>query len=212
MSKKIYFLLIVVILLLIVVGVAGFLFWQKLKPTPIEDFDTAKISPRRNFEVKEEAGRKVIENKKDGLRFSVPQDWILKEDVLKGASDFMIYSPDAEVGEIKLIITKGCKVSSLIAQIRTDIDKFEAYSRKKELKGSLNNKYERVYIGENKNYQGINNYFDLPELNMFVSVVDIPFGSRLYEINLNAAMQDKERCLKEFDEILKTVSIKKKLF
>jgi len=212
MSKKLYFLLIVGALLLILVGVAGFLFWQKLKPTPIEDFDTAKISPRTNFEVREEASRKVVENKKDGLKFSVPKDWVLKEDVLNETLDFMIYSPDAEVGERKLIIKKGCKVSALIAQIRTDIDKFELYSKKKELKGSLNNKYERVYIGENKNYQGINNYFDLPEINMFVSVVDIPFGSRLYEINLNAAMQDKERCVNEFEEILKTISIKKKLF
>jgi hypothetical protein len=211
MSKKIYFLLIVVILLLIVVGVAGFLFWQKLKPTPIEDFDTAKISPRRNFEVKEEAGRKVIENKKDGLRFSVPQDWVLKEDVLRGVGSVDLYSPDAEIGDKEFIIKKGCKVAVSFVYIRTNLNTFENYLKERFNRISLftNNQYERIKIG---NYDAIKHSGTI--LNNKTARIDvyIPLNNRVVDILLSSSFQDKERCAKEFDEILKTVSIKKKLF
>jgi hypothetical protein len=210
MSKKIYFLLIVVILLLIVVGVAGFLFWQKLKPTPIEDFDTAKISPRRNFEIREEAGRKVIENKKDGLRFSVPQDWVLKEDVLRGASDFMIYSPDAEVGEREFLLKKGCKVSTGVRYIKIDVDNLEKLMKERKKSNLIiNEEYEKLTID---GYKALKYKFDIQRFNISSVAVHIPIFNRIYDIGLDMVISDKERCLKEFDEILKTVSIKKKLF
>jgi hypothetical protein len=206
MNKRII-ILIVVILLLISGGFS--LWWWQTRPTPIEEFEFADFSPKSNFQIRQEGNRKIIENKKEGISFSVPGDWVLKEEILEGAYGFMLYSSDTEIGEREWVIKRGCKVLAAVNYINTNLPSLEEHLKRKfnNSKNIVNNTYERVKID---GHEAIRHYGEIPAFQMVGIGVYIPLNRRIYDLLLDTTFQDKQRCLKEFDNILETVSIEKR--
>ncbi len=204
------FLITLTLFLLLFLGAGVFLWWNYFRPTPLEEFEFARLSPKSNFKVIQEGERKVVINEKDGLSFSVPGDWVLKEDVLPNTSDISIYSPDIELGEKPFIVLNGCKVTAAVAtNIRTDINTLEKYIRNKAPNFATNLEYEITKV---KNHEALIQHFDVPMFNLSVMGFTFPVASKVYEIGVNMATKDKERCERELKQIISTVSIKPKLF
>ncbi len=205
------FLITLTLFLLLFLGAGVFLWWNYFRPTPLEEFEFARLSPKSNFKVIQEGERKVVINEKDGLSFSVPGDWVLKEDGVKSFSDFIIYSPNAEIGERSFVLKRGCKISSGVLHIRTDAQTLEKYliQRFNNFKIFQNNSYERITIS---NYEGIKHYGETPQYQMIIIGLHIPAGPKVFEIILDSAEVDKEICIDKLEEVFKTISIRPKLF
>lgn len=176
--------------------------WKNNQETPPEEWMAAKMSPVEDFIIKETSEGRVVENKKAGIFFKIPTDWIIKED----PSSF--YSSDAKFSEKRSdILEKGCKINIDINYIKTNIDVLEEVRQDNVSKLSSvikNEEFKRIEI---KSHSALTYSFDVENLKTSYVWIDLPFKNRLYTILLTSPTQEEERCTTEFNKFLESVSI-----
>jgi len=204
LNKKFIFIFIIILLL-----IAGGVFcWQENRETPIEKWEAAKVSPEEDYVVKETPEEKIVANKKMGLSYKIPKDWLIKKDNLAS-----FHSPDAEFSEIRSdVLIKGCQIEVLVSIIKTNLATLEEYMNEDFQKWSsviAVDEFQRIKID---NYSALKYKYhvkqDRPDrIKMSYISIDTPSEKYLYKILLAAPLQETERCEEEFGQFLETVSI-----
>jgi hypothetical protein len=199
-NKKIIFSLIIV-LILIAGGV--FYWWQKNRETPIEKWEAAKVSPEEDYIIKETPEGKIVENKKMGLIYEIPKDWILEN-----GNPTRFYSSDTKFkGDTSVILEKGCKTYVYTSYIKTNIETLKNHNDA-ELKLSSVIKLDEFSTIKVDNYPALRYKFHAEKFEMSYIGIGIPSKDKLYDIKISNPTNEMERCEEEFNKFLETVSIK----
>ena len=199
-NKKIIFSLIVV---LILVG-GGFFWWQKNRETPIEKWDAAEVSPEEDYIAKETPEGKIVENKKMGLIYEIPKDWILQE-----GNPTIFYGPDIKFREnSSIFLEKGCKIDIYASYIITNINTLKKFIDEDFSKLSLVMKIDEFSTIEVSDYSALRYKYHSDKFRMSSISVNFPSEDKLYKIMLSSPIGEIESCEVEFDKFLETVSIK----
>jgi len=200
MKKK--FIILIVIVLILVAG-GGFFWWQN-RETPIEKWEAAEVSPEEDYIIKETPEGKVVENKKMGLSYEIPKDWILEN-----GNPTRFYSPDTKFkGDTSVILEKGCKVYIYASYIKTNLDTLKKFIDAEFSKSSLITKLDESSTMKVSNYSALRHKYHLDKFGMSSILVDFPSKDRLYRILLSNPIGENEHCEAEFNKFLETVSIK----
>ena len=200
-NKKIIFSLIIIILLLIAGGVFC---WQENRETPIEKWEAAKVSPAEDYIItKETPEGKIVENKKMGLSYETPKDWILEK-----GDPTTFYSPDTKIWEKRSdILEKGCKIYIWTSYIKTNLDTLKKFLDANFSKLSSVIKVDESSTIKVNNYSALRYKYHIENLGMWYISVDFPSKGKLYKIVIFNPIEEKERCEVEFNKFLETVSI-----
>src|SRR6056297_577611 len=95
--------------LVLLLFVGGFFVWYKyFRLTPPEDWDSAETFSRETYNIKNTDEGRIVENEKAGITFKILEDWEVKEDIKTLSSEFVIYSPEAQIENNTL--KKGCRI------------------------------------------------------------------------------------------------------
>jgi len=200
LNKKVIFIFIVV---LILVG-GGFFWWQKSRETPIEKWEAAKVSPEEDYVVKETPEGKIVENKKMGLTYKIPQDWILENE-----NPTRFYSPDTKFKEETgfVIPERGCKIDVYASYIKTNLDTLKKFIDAEFLKSSPVTKLDEFSTIKVGNYSALRHKYRLDKFGISSILVDFPSKGKLYRILLSSPIGERERCEEELNKFLETISI-----
>jgi hypothetical protein len=195
MKKKI---IILVIIILIVAG-GGFFWWWKGREI--------KGSPA-DYIIKETGEGRVVENKKAGLTIKVPEGWEVKKMEVREGS-VLIHTSDIEGKKWNEMVvpplTKGCGVEVSVVYKKMNFD--EIKEEVKTIHWGLRIKSEEFEKVTINNWQALKNTFESDVLGL-VSSIYIPIKNKLYDFDLYWGIDEKEKCIQEFDKFLDTVSIK----
>ncbi|TFG35572.1 MAG: hypothetical protein E4H47_01180 [Parcubacteria group bacterium] len=192
----------VIFVLILILGIGGFFLWKNNQDTPPEKWMEAKMSPVEDFIIKETPEGKIVENKKAGISFKIPTDWIVKED----PSSF--YSPDTKFSEKRSdVLEVGCKLNIDISYIKTNIDVLEKFRKENISQLSSVIKNEEFKKIEIKSYLALVYGFDVEVIGTSYSWIDVPFKNRIYTILLTSPIQEEERCQAELDKFSESISI-----
>jgi hypothetical protein len=192
LNKKVIF----VIVLILAVG--GFFWWQGRE---------IKGSPEDYVIIETEEGT-FVENKKAGLVVKAPEGWeVEKIEFFEGSMGF--YAPETE-GRwqdemIKAPLNKGCAIGTAVIYKKMDFD--EAKEEIKEIHAGLGILSEELEIITINNRQALKNTFDSKFIGPGIGVYFLN-KNKLYSFALYWAIDEKERCIQEFDSFLETISIK----
>lgn len=188
--------------LILILGIGGFFLWKNSQKTLLEKLIDAKFSLAEDFIIKETPEGKMVENKKAGISYKIPNDWIVKEDMAS------FYSPDAKFNEKRNdIIENGCRIYIFVSYVKTNLYAVEGL--RKENVAALsqvisNEEFKRTEI---KNFPALVYGFDVEGLKESYNWIDIPFKNRLYGMLLVSSIQEEERCRIEFDKFLESIVI-----
>ena len=201
MSKIKKIIIPIVIVLLLVAG--GIFWWQENRETPIEKWEAAKASPEEEYVAKETPEGKIVENKKMGLTYEIPKDWILEN-----GDPTTFYSPDTKFKEkTSVILEKGCKIDIYASYIKTNLDTLKKFIEAEFSKSSLITKLDESSTIKVRDYPALRNKYQVEKFEMSSILVDFPSKDRLYRILLSSPVGEKERCEVEFNKFLETISI-----
>jgi len=196
-NKKIVFLIIIILLLIIAGGV--FWWWQKRE---------IKGSPE-DYVIKETAEGKIVENRKAGLTVKVPEGWEVKRIELKEGWA-MFYSPETEIewkqeGVVLLPLKKGCTIDAEVMYKKMDLIQIELDVRYSLAPLGLEFiEFENIIIN---NHRALKTNFDSQKVGPGI-IVNIPWNDKVYIFNLIFGVNEKEKCIQEFNQFLETISIK----
>lgn len=198
-NKKIIFCLVIVLIL----AAGGGVFWWQNRETPIERWEAAKVSSEGDYITKETPGGKIVENKKMGLIYEIPKDWILEN-----GNPTRFYSPDTKFKEkSSVFLEKGCKMYVYVSYIKTDIDTLKKFIDADFSKLSSVIKIDESSTIKLSNYPALRNKYHVEKFGMSHISVDLPSKNELYKIALSSPIEEKESCEVEFNKFLETVSI-----
>ena len=196
MAKKIIISIVIVLLL-----VAGGVFWwwqgREIKGSP------------EDYVIKETAEGKFVENKKAGLTVKIPEGWEAKRIELKEGW-VMLYSPETEIrwkqeGVVLLPLEKGCIINAEAMYKKMDLIGIELDVRYSLAALGLKSiEFEDIVIN---NHQALKTVFDTQKVGPGI-FVNIPRNDKVYIFNLVFGVNEKEKCIQEFDKFLETISIK----
>ncbi len=203
MTKKAVILIIVFVLLL---GVGG-VFWL-LGSKNESLIEEVKFESPKNFLIKDTAEGKIVENRNAGLSFKVPEGWIAEiKEYDKGEGGIELFSPDVSFYSNSKLQKKGCGVA---VNIEYRYNEEEIQLVKDLIKGIQenpdmgSNKYKEVIeVDQHKALKQIT--FNNAAMGRGVSV-QIPDTDKIY-IFSTFFPSEEERCEKEFDKFLETLSI-----
>ena len=194
--------LILIIILCVVVG--GFFYWWKFYETPVEKWDEAEYSKPEDYVEKQTDKGILIENKKAGISFIVPEGWRVEKE--RYTDCIALFSHNAI--EKSFVMESGCKIRIEARNIKAGLDSIEQTLREGHKSRGYIDEYETAYID---NYSGLKNTSGIKSLDQHYIGIYIPagiFSRKVYSIGVSSLVQDKEICIQEFDQFLKTVSIK----
>ena len=195
LNKKFIFIFIIILLL-----VGGGFFWWQNRETPIEKWEAAKVSPEEDYVIKETPEGTIVENKKVGLIYEIPKDWILEN-----GNPTRFYSPDTEFKEkSSVFLEKGCKIYVEASYIKTGIDTLKNYNDANFSSGIKIDESSTIKVS---NYSALRYKYHAKNFEMFYIEIGIPSKDKLYEIEISNPTNETERCEEEFNKFLETVSI-----
>ncbi len=198
-NRKIVLCLVAVLIL----AAGGFFWWQEKRETPIEKWEAAEVSPEEDYITKETPEGKIVENKKMGLIYEIPKDWILEK-----GDPSTFYSPDIKFKEkISVIFEKGCKINVYASYIKINLDTLKKFIDANFLKSSLITKLDESSTIKVSDYPALKNKYHVEKFGMSYISVDFPSKDKLYRILLSSPIGEMERCEVEFNKFLETVSI-----
>ena len=160
-------------------------------------------------------GNKYIENKEAGLKFVVPEGW----EISKDATGLIMHTPDFDFfsEELFYVPKNGCWIE-VYAENQKEGSIYDLnYSYLKDKIASnycsryQNDEQKICIIEEISGITGIrdNNFINEGENpGIFISI-NIPYNNIIYSFYSHLFGKDKESCLQEFNNFLKTVIIKK---
>ena len=200
LNKKI---IVLVFVILFLVG-GGIFWWQKIRETPIEKWEAAKVSREEDYKVtKETPEGKIVENKKMGLIYEIPKDWILEN-----GNPTRFYSSDTKFkGDTSVILEKGCKTYVYTSYIKTNLDTLKKFIDADFSRLSSGVKLDEFSVIKISKYSALRHEYQVKNFGMEYISVDFPSKDELYKILLSSPIEEKERCEKEFNKFLETISI-----
>lgn len=189
---------IIPLLVILILAGGGFFWWQNRE---------IKGSPE-DYVVKETDQGKIVENKKAGLTFEVPEGW--KETKVKDieGGSFVIQTLDIEGKKFNDIVmpplTKGCGIEIGINYKRLAFEEIEQSAKEVYLRlGATDQKFERTMINGK---EALKNTVDTQYAGPMIGVY-VPIDNEVYIFTLIWSPNEKEECIKQFDNFLETVSI-----
>jgi len=193
MNKKIIGLIVFFIVIVAMVG--GFFLWQNNRVV-VGNVDDYVIKTLENNSV-------IVENKKAGLSFEVPEGWEWEKiDEVEGS--VIVYSPDTEFIKPKTVpLKKGCLIGIGIIYEKKSFG--ELKEEINDIHYGLGVKSEKFEIIEINNQQALKNTFDTAFMGKGTSIY-IPCGNKFYSFAVYAGPDDEEQCLKDFDEFSNKMS------
>jgi hypothetical protein len=218
LNKKFFFVLGFVVLIILLLG--GFFLWKDIeKQSPYKTLWENEYVQDKEFEVKETADGKIIENKEEGLIIKGPSNW----SVVKEGDDIAFASPEVEFDEKGHLIFSSIKekggcgvVVQIIKCKKVDPD---LTTDAEYLSGRINLiKEDEKYKEEMKNHTPRNEVILLSgkegrkatyikDGSIRMIEIEIPIGQTIYSFSSGLIMDQK--CVDSFNDILSTVLISK---
>lgn len=203
--------IIITIVLVLALIAAGFFYYNKIQE--------GKMGPVsfESFKKIESDGKVFMENKDIGLKFMVPEGWEIENTDMASVS---IYSLDfVPFQEPSFIPKKGCWID-VDPKIQIQGSKYDlqyTYYRQiiddektlSTINKNDNEKYEIVDLDGLKSVKESNFNNKGDNTGVFISLTT-PYEDVVYRFDTYIFGQDKEKCIQDFDNFLKTISIKKK--
>jgi hypothetical protein len=192
---------------LLTVFIGGLFWWQANRETPVEKWGSVGHSSKEDYVIKDVSSGMIVENKKVGLVFQIPKNWLAEKDNLAA-----FYSSDAEFSETRSdVLLKGCRIEVFANFIKTNISTLKKY-----IDEDLQEWSSVVAIDEFQQID-INNQpalrykyhvrQDVPDrIRMAYISADIPSEKYIYKILLSSFLEEIDKCEEEFDDFLKTIS------
>jgi hypothetical protein len=169
----------------------------------MEKWDTAEVSPEEDYIAKETPDGKIVENKKMGLTYEIPKDWILEN-----GDPSMFHSLDTKFREkSSIFLEKGYKIGVYASYIKTNLNTLKKLIDADFSKSSSVIKIDESSIIEVSNYPALRHEYHIEKFGMFYISVYFPAKNKLYKILLSSSIGEKEHCEEEFNKFLETVSI-----
>lgn len=199
MNKKI--ILVIFSVFVIVIAGGGFFWWWRGRTERERIF-----APIKDYTIQETPTGKFIENKKDNLKFKIPEGWKIEmgadifgftseSKVVLFSSDYNLSPPQGCAIEIEIIRMRKQKEGFLIEgaeEVREFIKTIKTSSQKNE-----DSPYKVINLNDQEALQ--------EDLGKFVKV-SLPNKERVYSFYLIQNLISEE-CLKKFNEFLNTVII-----
>jgi len=200
-------LLAAILIITLVSSLGGIFLLSRGEDLP-EEQEEIRYSNSEDYVIKETEEGKVVENENAGLSFKVPDGW--RTDKPEAAIYITLYSPDAEgttMGPEGL--TTGCEIMAQVMYIRANVEIIEQGLRESH-QGELfaNDEYEIIEIDGHK---ALKNKVEIIPLNLSGTSIHVPVNDfsegKLHFLRVGSNLEEKEKCIQEFEEFLKTVSI-----
>jgi len=194
LNKKVIFIFVIV---LILCGAGGFFWWQnrEIKGSPAD------------YVIKETAEGKIVENKKAGLTVKAPEEWEVKRvEFEEGAVNFSPLNAEVELREWKIVlpIKNGCLIQTNVVYKKMDFEQIKEEAKYTHYwLGKISEEFKEITM---KNYSSLKNTFDTQKAGPGIGIY-IPVNNKGYAFYLYWGLNEKERCIQEFDSFLETVSI-----
>lgn len=176
--------------------------WNKNKKNLTKNWIEAEVSLAEEFILSPNSSERLVENKKGGISYKIPKDWLIGED------NSSFYTSDKESASNRSdVLESGCRAYVYVTYFKLNIDELE-----KVINESLNQLSSVMKIDEFQRIEvngkvALKNKYTVESLKMSYISIDIPFKNKAYKILLSSPIEENERCAKEFDDFLKTVSI-----
>lgn len=183
--------------------------YQENKPVTYEQTE--------NYIIKETTEGRVIENKKVGLTFSVPEEWTVdnienpENPTYIEETGIAMVSPGAEPNSdyIFIIPKKGCSIIINVSNednnpekeyIEQEIESGTTLSSTRKIINISNKKGIYAIYGSDEELENMEN--DLQNIKIL-----IPYKNNLYSIETYITYEDREYCREKWDEFIETVII-----
>jgi len=190
-----------------------FIFWIMNK----EKNEPLIISPSYSFIVSELGDISLVENEEAGLKFVIPQDWEVTNDLLASFSmrtkDFIPFKDNPSSASVP---KKGCWIGATVRYEKEGSDNDYYFSSNKyyidnpedlEEMNSDTRAYSIIEVdGINSLKHEVINNDNNPGRAMLIW---IPINDKVYLFESDLFGEDQEECKTHFDNFLNTVSIKK---
>lgn len=206
MSKKIWISLIILIILAAIAG--GFFWrWEYYKETPPSDWGSVEISEPENYIVKETAEGKFVENKKDGLRLEIPENWTVQKPTQMegGGSIVQLFSPLA-IKKDSVTMENGCRINIDITYIKTNIETLKKEIQENSLLYSFIKTIEPIEV-QGKEGLRYTAESSMENFKFYRDEISLLVKNKMYSLALDTTLEEKKHCSQEFDKFLETVSI-----
>lgn len=208
MNKK--YKLIIAIASVLILIIAGCIYYIKTEESKMGfvSFDS--------FKRQEIDGKIVMENKEVGLSFEVPNGWEIRNDALASVSMASVDFEPLKSNTSTSIPEKGCWIG-VTARIEKEGTEYDLYYS--DIKNLISDKEHLAEMNtEDHKYEIINILgYDAVKESMIVTntnsgafiLIQIPVNNKIYFFETDLFGQDKDnKCPEEFDNFLKTLSIK----
>jgi hypothetical protein len=214
MSKKIKIIIPVIIFLLIFIVVGGFFWWQRGKiENYFEQKETEKVfALAKDYKINETPEGKFIENKKDGFRAKVSDEWRVEigadmfgylddTKVILGSPNFSYQPSQGCLIEIQITRAKNKKEASdflvrTVEEVKRDI----ILAKETERKDHFPNQEVISINGKD----ALKNTFPKEGKKENLISIELPSEERVYTFEV---VFFSEECKKNIDEFLNSVSI-----
>jgi hypothetical protein len=202
---------IIFFVVLVLILVAGGAFWKIRKYYDKNNIEKI-MKMISNYTLEYTSEGKILKSKDEYISFKIPSDWTLKTED-KYLSSPIILSPDLfknyKDGKEKNIFNsqEGCLIICGVDNESSNLEDLkESIKKGTDLAGlSLETKFENTKVG---NYDAIrselvNTTFGYSN-GLFISI-----NNKIYGFEIYSGEKYYEKCSKEFDDFLSTISIKK---
>lgn len=189
---------IIPLLTILILAAGGFFYWQNRE---------IKGSPE-DYVIKETEKGKIVENKKAGLTFEVPEGWegIKIENIEEGS--FVIQTLNIEGKKNNDVVmpplTQGCGIEIGINYKKLSFEEIEQDAKEIYTRLVLvDQRFERMRIDNKEALKNIvNTQYAGPMIGTYV-----PTSDKVYSFTLIWAFNEKDECIQKFEDFLETVSI-----
>lgn len=196
-----------IIMACLVLFLSIFIFWIMNK----EKSEPLIISPSYSFIVSELGDISLVENEEAGLKFVIPQDWEVTNDLLASFSmrtkDFIPFKDNPSSASVP---KKGCWIGATVRYEKEGSDNDYYFSSNKYYIDNPEDLRDGQEIIEVDGINALKEDLVVGEENPGkVVLIWIPINDKVYLFESDLFGEDQEECKTHFDNFLNTVSIKK---
>lgn len=196
-----------IIMACLVLFLSIFIFWIMNK----EKNEPLIISPSYSFIVSELGDISLVENEEAGLKFVIPQDWEVTDDLLASFSmrtkDFIPFKDNPSSASVP---KKGCWIGATVRYEKEGSDNDYYFSSNKYYIDNPEDLRDGQEIIEVDGINALKEDLVVGEENPGkVVLIWIPINDKVYLFESDLFGEDQEECKTHFDNFLNTVSIKK---
>ncbi|MDD2274566.1 MAG: hypothetical protein PHG37_02020 [Candidatus Pacebacteria bacterium] len=196
-----------IIMACLVLFLSIFIFWIMNK----EKNEPLIISPSYSFIVSELGDISLVENEEAGLKFVIPQDWEVTNDLLASFSmrtkDFIPFKDNPSSASVP---KKGCWIGATVRYEKEGSDNDYYFSSNKYYIDNPEDLRDGQEIIEVDGINALKEGLVVGEENPGkVVLIWIPINDKVYLFESDLFGEDQEECKTHFDNFLNTVSIKK---